>query len=72
EDVSKFSNQAISDFRIARDPSRSVRLNLGVTKAIFGKWDIEILVAIYTLKAIRFEELRKTLRPISSRAFLRR
>ena len=44
-----------------------MRLNLGVTKAIFGKWGIEILVALYTLKAIRFEELRKTLRPISSR-----
>ena len=67
EDVSKFSSQAISDFRIARDPSRSVRLNLGVTKAIFGKWGIEILVALYMLKAMRFEELRKTLRPISSR-----
>jgi DNA-binding HxlR family transcriptional regulator len=67
EDVSKFSNQTISDFRIARDPSRSLRLNLGVTKAVFGKWGIEILVAIYTLKALRFEELRKTLRPISSR-----
>jgi DNA-binding HxlR family transcriptional regulator len=67
EDVSKFSNQTISDFRIARDPSRSVRKNVGVTKAIFGKWGIEILVAIYTLKALRFEELRKILRPISSR-----
>ena len=67
EDVSRFSNQTISDFRIARDPSRSVMLNLGIAKAIFGKWGIEILVAIYTLKAMRFEELRKTLRPISSR-----
>ena len=67
DDVSKFSNQTISDFRLARDPSRSARLNLGVTKAIFGKWGIEILVAIYTLGAMRFEELRKTLRPISSR-----
>ncbi len=67
EDVSKFSNQAITDFRIARDPSRAVRLNLDVTKAIFSKWGIEILVAIYTLRNVRFQELRKILRPISSR-----
>ncbi len=67
EEVSKFSNQTILDFRIARDPSRTVQLNLSVTKAIFGKWGIEILVAIYTLRAIGFEDLRRTLRPISSR-----
>src|SRR2546426_725096 len=38
-----------------------------LTKANFSKWGVEILVAIYTLRAIGFEDLRRTLRPISSR-----
>ncbi|MDV3276841.1 MAG: helix-turn-helix transcriptional regulator [Nitrososphaerales archaeon] len=45
----------------------SVDLNLRITKAIFGKWAPEIVVALYTTKKMGFEELRKTLRPISRR-----
>jgi len=62
-----FSREITSDFHIPREPLRAAELNLSLSRAVFGKWSIEILVTLYTLHPVRFEELKKLLRPISSR-----
>ncbi len=62
-----FSREIASDFHIPREPLKAAELNLSLSRAVFGKWSIEILVSLYTLHPVRFEELKKVLRPISSR-----
>jgi DNA-binding HxlR family transcriptional regulator len=52
---------------VPRKPSESAELNLMLVRTIFGKWSIEILTVLYTLNPIGFEELRKSLKGISSR-----
>ena len=62
-----FSQEIVSDFHLPRDPLRAAELNLSLSRAVFGKWSIEILVTLYTLHPVRFEELKKVLSPISPR-----
>ena len=67
EQTLDFSRELASDFHIPRDPLRAAELNLSLSRAVFGKWSIEILVTLYTLHPVGFEELKKVLRPISPR-----
>jgi DNA-binding HxlR family transcriptional regulator len=52
---------------VPRKPSESAELNLMLVRTIFSKWSIEILTVLYTVNPIGFEELRKSLKGISSR-----
>ena len=67
EQAYTFSRSVSKDFHFEHDPSKTVELNVQLTKAVFGKWSIEILVTLYSLKSAGFEELRKDLGTISSR-----
>jgi DNA-binding HxlR family transcriptional regulator len=58
---------AIAKPFVPRKPSESADLNLMLVRTIFSKWSIELLTVLYTLNPIGFEELRKSLRGISSR-----
>ena len=49
------------------DPSMSAQMNLQITRVIFAKWALDILVMLYSLKAAGFEAMKKTLRGISPR-----
>lgn len=66
EDAGAFSRDMVLDLRLTRDPAKTAELNVKVTRAVFGKWSIEILVTLYSLKSAGFEHLRKALGPISS------
>src|SRR5437870_12730599 len=44
------------------DPSMSAQMNLQITRVIFAKWAMDILVMLYSLKAAGFEAMKKTLR----------
>ena len=50
-----------------RGERRSVEANLNVTKKVFSKWSIEILMSTYSLKSVGFGDLRRLMRGISSR-----
>ena len=67
EQAYTFSRSVSKDLHFEHDPSKTVELNVQLTKAVFGKWSIEILVTLYSLKSAGFEELRKDLGTISSR-----
>lgn len=66
ESASKFSREVAplpSEARVAD----TAELNLQIAKAIFGKWSLEILVLLYTMKHLGFEQARKSLEGISRR-----
>lgn len=48
------------------EPS-SVRVNLDVTKKVFSKWSVEIIMLTYSMKSVGFGDLKRLLNPISSR-----
>jgi DNA-binding HxlR family transcriptional regulator len=50
-----------------RGDARSVKDNLDVMKKVFGKWSIEIILLIYSLKTAGFGDLRRLLDGISPR-----
>lgn len=50
-----------------RGEQRAVEANLNVTKKVFSKWSIEILMSTYSLKSVGFGDLRRLLQGISSR-----
>src|SRR5713101_5521272 len=62
-----FSRTIAKDFHAEHNPSENAELNIKLTKAVFGKWSIEVLVTLYSLKSAGFEELRRALGTISSR-----
>jgi DNA-binding HxlR family transcriptional regulator len=47
--------------------SRAAEQNLSVARTVFGKWSLEILVLLYSLKKLGFEQISRALRPISRR-----
>jgi DNA-binding HxlR family transcriptional regulator len=49
------------------DISEATEQNLRIAKTVFGKWSLEILVLLYTMKELGFEKVRKSLRRISPR-----
>lgn len=69
----KFSEAAVSfSRRIEPIPSRpgtpgQADLNLKIARTVFSKWALEILVLLYTMKSLGFEETRRALGKISSR-----
>lgn len=67
EQAFTFSRVVSKDFHVHHDPSENAELNIRLTKTVFGKWSIEILITLYTLNSAGFEELRKALGKISSR-----
>jgi DNA-binding HxlR family transcriptional regulator len=50
-----------------RGDAKSVKDNLDMMKKVFGKWSIEIILLIYSLKAVGFGDLRRLLDGISPR-----
>jgi DNA-binding HxlR family transcriptional regulator len=69
----RFSEQASSFSRgIEPLPSgtlmpESADVNLRIARTVFGKWSLEILVLLYSMKEVGFEEARRSLGKISSR-----
>jgi DNA-binding HxlR family transcriptional regulator len=45
----------------------SVKSNVSITKKVFSKWSIEIIMSIYSLKSAGFADLRRLLTGISPR-----
>src|SRR5713101_3405498 len=56
-----------ADFTVGRDPSKAIRFNLLIIRKVFSKWSVEILILLYSLKTMGFEQLRRSLEGISSR-----
>jgi|ECHhosMinimDraft_1075155.scaffolds.fasta_scaffold08734_1 DNA-binding HxlR family transcriptional regulator len=46
---------------------RFMEPNLRISKTVFSKWSIEILVVLYTYKSARFSEIQRVLPQLSSR-----
>ena len=45
----------------------SVRVNLNITKKVFSKWSVEIIMTTYSMKSLGFGDYRRLLNGISSR-----
>ncbi|MDA4121204.1 MAG: helix-turn-helix transcriptional regulator [Thaumarchaeota archaeon] len=50
-----------------RGEMRSVEDNVKVTKKVFSKWSVEILISVYSLGSVGFGDLKRLLTGISSR-----
>jgi DNA-binding HxlR family transcriptional regulator len=50
-----------------RGETSSVKVNVNITKKVFSKWSIEILMSTYSLKSVGFGDLKRILNGISSR-----
>lgn len=48
------------------EPS-SVKVNVNITKKVFSKWSIEIILSAYSMKSVGFGDLKRVLNGISSR-----
>ena len=53
-------------FSYRGEPS-AVKGNVNITKKVFSKWSIEILMSTYSLKSVGFGDLKRLLSGISSR-----
>jgi DNA-binding HxlR family transcriptional regulator len=51
---------------LALPPSDQAQANLEVVRSIFGKWSIDLLTVLVTMRSARFSDLRRMLRGISS------
>lgn len=68
EVASAFVREVSQEARVSpRSDERSVEDNLSITKRVFSKWSIEIIMSTYSLKSVGFGELKKLLNGISSR-----
>ncbi len=74
EAADRFSREfsEVSGSVFIRDPVRSAARNVELAKSLFSKWSIEILLALYALHELGFQELRDTLRVISPRVLSER
>lgn len=50
-----------------RSDARAVEANLNLTKKVFSKWSIEIIMSTYSLSSVGFGDLKRLLDGISSR-----
>ena len=50
-----------------RGETSSVKVNVNITKKVFSKWSIEILMSTYSMKSVGFGDLKRLLSGISSR-----
>lgn len=68
ERASEFVRQVSSmhDFSYRGD-NDSIEENVRVTKKVFSKWSVEILVSLYSRKSMGFGDLKRLLKGISSR-----
>ena len=53
--------------QIGTDLRANAEANLEIVREFFGKWSLEILVTLYSMRAAGFEELRRQLRGITPR-----
>jgi len=67
EVATDFVKELNADFTAGRDSSKAVRFNLQIIRKVFSKWSIEILILLYSLRIMGFEELRKSLEGVSAR-----
>ena len=66
--ASAFVREISSAERVSpRGEASSVKVNLDITKKVFSKWSIEIIMSTYSLKSVGFGELKRLLSGISSR-----
>jgi DNA-binding HxlR family transcriptional regulator len=65
--ASKFSREVFPSPTDLAELTRTAEANLTIAKTIFGKWSLEILVLLYSMKKLGFEQIRRTLHPISRR-----
>jgi DNA-binding HxlR family transcriptional regulator len=61
-EVSSSSNDILE-----QDPERNAQINLTLTRTIFAKWNIDILVMLYGFSSLGFEDIRKGLKVISAK-----
>jgi len=66
EGASKFS-RGIEPHAEGRWMTEEAEANLRIARTVFGKWSLEILVLLYTMKRLGFEQMRKSLGGISPR-----
>ena len=45
----------------------AVKINVSMTKKVFSKWSIEIIMSAYSMKSVGFGDLKRLLNGISSR-----
>lgn len=57
---------AAGAFSYRGEPS-SVEVNLNVTRKVFSKWSVDIIMSTYSMKSVGFGDLKRLLDPISSR-----
>lgn len=57
----------VVDSKLAGDPARQIEADLEVLRGLLGKWSIEIVLVLYALSGVGFEELRRQLRGITPR-----
>ena len=50
-----------------RGEPNAVRFNVNITKKVFSKWSIEIIMSTYSLRSLGFGDLKRLLNGISSR-----
>ena len=55
-----------------RGEASSVKVNVDITRKVFSKWSIEILMSTYSLKSAGFGDLKRLLSGISSRVLSRK
>ncbi len=55
-----------------REPSESRKVNQMLERNLSSKWSIEILTVLHPSKSVRFEELRKACKGVSSRVLSRK
>ncbi len=69
EEATRFSHDFVESAgpRFRSDPVRASVLNVDLAKSLFSKWVIEILLLLYSRRELGFQELRRTLGPISPR-----
>lgn len=68
DDVVAFRNKVLESAgeSLALPPDDQAEANLGIVRSVFGKWSIEILTVLVTMRTARFSSLRRTLKGISS------
>ena len=67
EVATDFVKELRADFTAGRNPSKAIRFNFLITRKVFSKWSIEILILLYSLRSMGFEQLRRSLEGVSSR-----
>ncbi len=66
EEASKFSRR-IAPLPSTEGMAEAAEENLRIARTVFGKWSLEILVLLYTMKQLGFEQARRALKGISPR-----